>query len=101
MVVELPGVQDQQRGHDIVKEPRNLQMQIGTSRSVGQVLPLSTRILKAKGWASPQPGTADADSQQRGRAVALHECHADLRQDCRRHHEVRGRSGGTSHGGGP
>jgi preprotein translocase subunit SecD len=50
MVVELPGVQDQQRAYDIVKEAAFLQMQIvDKSQALDKVLPKIDAILKTKG----------------------------------------------------
>jgi preprotein translocase subunit SecD len=50
MVVELPGVQDQQRAYDIVKEAAFLQMQIvDKSQALDKVLPKIDGILKTKG----------------------------------------------------
>ncbi len=50
MVVELPGVQDQQRAYDIVKEAAYLQMQIvDKSQALDKVLPKIDAILKTKG----------------------------------------------------
>jgi len=101
MVVELPGVQDQQRAYDIVKEAAYLQMQIvDKSQAVGQSIADIDAILESQRAGRHRSRNADADSQQRGRAVALHECHRRLRQDCRRHHEVAvGRVPGTSRRG--
>jgi preprotein translocase subunit SecD len=63
MVVELPGVQDQQRAYDIVKEAAFLQMQIvDKSQALDKVLPHIDAILKSKGLgvtaASPAAQTA-------------------------------------------
>jgi preprotein translocase subunit SecD len=50
MVVELPGVQDQQRAYDIVKEAAFLQMEIvDKSQALDKVLPKIDAILKTKG----------------------------------------------------
>ncbi len=62
MVVELPGVQDQQRAYDIVKEAAYLQMEIvDKSQALDKVLPRIDGILKSKGLgvtASNTPGQA-------------------------------------------
>jgi len=58
MVVELPGVQDQQRAYDIVKEAAYLQMQIvDKSQALDKVLPHIDAILKAKGLGVTAAGT--------------------------------------------
>jgi preprotein translocase subunit SecD len=62
MVVELPGVQDQQRAYDIVKEAAYLQMEIvDKSQALDKVLPRIDGILKSRGLgvtASNTPGQA-------------------------------------------
>ncbi|MFI5248437.1 MAG: protein translocase subunit SecD [Gemmatimonadales bacterium] len=70
MVVELPGVQDQQRAYDIVKEAAFLQMQIvDKSQALDKVLPKIDAILKTKGLgvtaagATPGQPTANAGVQ--------------------------------------
>jgi preprotein translocase subunit SecD len=64
MVVELPGVQDQQRAYDIVKEAAYLQMEIvDKSQALDKVLPRIDGILKTKGLgvtAASTPGQAPA-----------------------------------------
>ncbi len=58
MVVELPGVQDQQRAYDIVKEAAFLQMQIvDKSQALDKVLPKIDAILKTKGLGVTAAGT--------------------------------------------
>jgi preprotein translocase subunit SecD len=67
MVVELPGVQDQQRAYDIVKEAAYLQMQIvDKSQALEKVLPKIDAILKTKGLgvtaAGATPGQPGANA---------------------------------------
>ena len=66
MVVELPGVQDQQRAYDIVKEAAFLQMQIvDKSQALDKVLPRIDGILKTKGLgvtAGATPGQPAANA---------------------------------------
>jgi preprotein translocase subunit SecD len=58
MVVELPGIQDQQRAYDIVKEAAFLQMQIvDKSQALDKVLPHIDAILKSKGLGVAAAGT--------------------------------------------
>jgi preprotein translocase subunit SecD len=58
MVVELPGVQDQQRAYDIVKEAAYLQMEIvDKSQALDKVLPRIDGILKTKGLGVTAAGT--------------------------------------------
>ncbi len=62
IVVELPGVQDQQRAYDIVKDVAYLQMQItDKTQALEKVEPHIDAILKGKGFgaaAATAPGTA-------------------------------------------
>ena len=54
IVVDLPGVQDQQRAYDIVKEAAFLQMQIvDKTEGFDKALPHIDAVLKSKGLAGP------------------------------------------------
>src|SRR5579883_3243681 len=59
IVVELPGVQDQQRAYDIVKEAAFLQMEIvDKTQALDKAIPHIDALLKAKGVTGAAPAAA-------------------------------------------